>query len=152
TSTLLVGLSNSSDATAAWTVFSLNAKVNGSTDSGLWCDYPQIGIDAQAVYFTCNMTQFPRSTGFVQYAKLRVMTKDQFMKGGCCRWVDFFNTNLTEGTSSIPAVSIVPARMYGAAASDGEFLVEAHGHGANGSAVEVFHVTNPQVCCVLGNQ
>jgi hypothetical protein len=151
TSSLLVGLSNSNDATAGWTVFSLDAKVNGSTDSGLWCDYPQIGIDAQAVYFTCNMAQFPTATGTLQYAKLRVMTKDQFMNGTCCRWSDFFNTSLTEG-SSIPATSIAPARMYGATASDGEFLVEAHGSGANGSALEVFHVTNPQVCCILGNQ
>jgi hypothetical protein len=152
TSTLLVGLSNSNDATAGWTVFSLDAKVNGSTDSGLWCDYPQIGIDAQAVYFTCNMAQFPTATGTLQYAKLRVMTKDQFMNGTCCRWADFFNTNLMEGASSIRAISIAPARMYGATASDGEFLVEAHGRGADGSALEVFHVTNPQVCCILGNQ
>ena len=145
-STLLVALSRSSDASAGWTVFGIEIAMTGN--STLWCDFPRVGIDAQAVYFTCNMFTFPRTRAAFQTAKLRVMTKDQFLNGTCCHWWDFFN--LRDGGPL--ASSLAPARMEGAAAADGEFLLDAHGGGGTSNALEVWRVTNPQTCCTPGSQ
>jgi len=111
-SALLIGLSNTSDATEGWMVFALDATLNGSTSSGLFCDFPQLGIDAQALYLTCNM--FSPSSGQFSYAKLRILTKDQFVNRDCCRWWDFFDLRDLSATrrppSSPPTCTTPPLR------------------------------------------
>ena len=151
-SSLLVGLSDTSDAAAGWTLFALDAALNGNDDSGYWCDYPKIGIDAQAVYFTCNMFEFDGDQDF-QYSKIRVMTKDQFLNRTGLFWWDFWN--LRESELGIQAsFSIQPAHMYGAVPATGEFLVDAHIFCVfcPPGTLEVFHITNAQRCCVAGAQ
>jgi hypothetical protein len=154
-SALLIALSNSSDATAGWTFFALDARLNGNSNSGFWCDYPKVGVDAQAVIFTCNMFNFAND---FQYAKIRVMTKDQFIDGTCtpntgigCRWWDFWN--LREGFLNLfKSASVQPALMYNAELADGMFLINAGGRGGDGDELIVRRVTNARVCCIPGNQ
>jgi hypothetical protein len=155
-STLLVALSNSSDATAGWTLFSLDARLNGNRNSNFWCDYPKVGIDAQAVIFTCNMFSF--GTPRFQYAKIRIMTKDQFISGTCCRWWDVWDLRDIELPGGIPtpvaprSFTVQPAVMHDASVTDGMFLVNAEGRGARGNELIVRRVRNAGVCCVPGNQ
>ena len=148
-SRFVVAVSNDSTGLNGWTTFFTDARLDGSGDSHNWCDYPQIGIDAQAVYFTCNEFSFPVASGTFQYAKIRVMTKDQFLGAPvtvCCTWWDFWN--LREGFLGIhTSFTIQPATMYGASTSDGEYLIDAHGDGGNDDTLEVFHITNPDNCC-----
>lgn len=160
TSSFLLAISDSDDASADWSFVSLNARLNGSTDSGLGCDYPKIGFDAQAIYLTCNMFNFPLGRGTVSCSfgsifcwsnKVRVMTKDQFINGGCCFWWDFFA--LGEGfLNQAPSFTIQPARMIGATSADGEFLINAHGGGGGDHVLLVRQILNAQNCCVPGNQ
>ncbi len=65
-STFLIGLSNTNDTTQGWTLFSIDATLNGDTATSNWCDYPTLGVDAQAIYLTCNMFSFPSTTGSFQ--------------------------------------------------------------------------------------
>ena len=145
TSIVHIALSDTSDASAGWGKFHVNARLNGSSDSGFWCDYPQLGIDAQAIYLTCNMFSFPKPHTF-QYAKIRVMSKDQFVNKSCCRWWDF--VDLREGSfGSERSFTIQPAQMFTSSASVGEFLVDARGQGGSGNALQVRRITNAQNCC-----
>lgn len=152
-SDLLLALSNTSDVTDGWTLFRIDARTNGNAVQSQWCDYEKLGLDAQAVYLTCNMFSFPSATGSFQYAKIRVMTKDQFINNTCCLWADYWN--LREGFLGVYAsFTIQPAVMHGASAGDGEYLVNAFATCVFCPANElrVRHITNPQVCCVPGDQ
>lgn len=145
-STILLGISDTNDAAASWTIYSFDGGQDGGTASGFACDSPQIGVDAQAVYIASNQFDF---SGNFQYAKVRIMTKDQFVnRGSGIHWWDFYK--FQEGSSM--SFGLAPAHMYGAAPADGEFLVDAHGQGGAGNALEVWRITNPQRCCVPGNQ
>jgi hypothetical protein len=116
--------------------------------NGNWCDYPQLGVDAQAIYLTCNMFAFPvQPAGPFQYAHIDVLTKTQFLSGPCCYWWRVSNPG---GGGN--ARTITPAHMRGATAGDGEYLVNAEGKGFGGDQLHVWHITNLQNCCVAGSQ
>ena len=145
-STLLIAVSNSSDATAGWSTFSIDATLNGDDGTDNWCDRETLGFDTQAIYITCNMFAFPIDSEDFKDSKIRVMTKGQFLSGPCCKWWDFFN--LGEGFLGLSTPSdIRPARMVGATDADGEYLVDAHGGGGSDDTLEVWHITNPGNCC-----
>jgi hypothetical protein len=149
-SNLLVAVSKTNDATAGWNLFAFNARLNGGSDTNNWCDYPQLGYDAQAFYFTCNMFSTGGGSSF-QYSKIRIMTTGQFLGGSCCFWWDKWD--LREGFLNLFSVfSIAPVRAHGAIPSDGGFLVAAEGQGADGNNLHIYRVPNPQNCCVPGNQ
>jgi len=57
TSSILVAVSNSSDPTAGWTGFYVDADSNNAQ----WADFPTMGIDADGVYISANM--FPTGGG-----------------------------------------------------------------------------------------
>jgi hypothetical protein len=147
-STLLVAVSNSSDVTSGgWSIFWMDATVNGNGSDGQSnaCDYPHFGIDAQAIYFSCNMFSFPffSSSSSFQYAKVRILTKSQFTGGGCCTWWDFWD--LREGFLNLSkSFTVRPAIMHFAGAGDGDFWVNAEG---DGNQLKVKHLTNAQNCC-----
>jgi hypothetical protein len=143
-STIHVALSNTSDATDGWRLFATDARFDGGTLTNNWCDFPKIGFDAQAVYFTCNMFAF---NGGFQYAKFRVMTKAQFLNNTCCSWWDFWDLNDFCFIFCAKSFSLQPANMQNAAAPDGMFLINAHGGGGGGSDLRVRRITNAQLCC-----
>jgi hypothetical protein len=131
-SDVLIALSNGPDPTNGWSVFGVNMTLNGNSASGNWCDYPRLGLDTRAIYITCNMFEFS-DVGNLQYGKVRVMAKSQFVDDTCCSWDDHWN---------LPP-SLQPAIMRGAKDSDGEFLVEADGEGGSGDTLGVFHFPDP---------
>jgi hypothetical protein len=144
TSTYFIALSNTSDANGGFLFFALDARVFGSTVMNDWCDYPKLGIDAQAIYLTCNMFSLPNdNTSTFQTNKVRVMTKSQFVNNACCSWWDF--SDISDGSGT--AFTIQPAVMIGATNGNGEFLIAAQGGGGSGSVFEVYHITNAQNCC-----
>ena len=147
-STLLIAVSNTSDITAGgWSIFWLDATINGDGSDGdrNACDYPHFGIDAQAIYFSCNMFSFPffSSSSSFQYAKVRIMTKSQFTGGGCCTWWDFWDLR-ERFLNLFHSFTVQPAIMHFAGTNDGEFWINAEG---DGSTLKVRHITNAQNCC-----
>ncbi len=146
-STLLIAISDTNDVTLGWTFFQTDARVNATQDSGRWCDYPQLGFDSQAVYFTCNMFNFGNPLINIAYSKVRIFLKSEFTGGGCCAWWDQWGFG--EGfLGLIPSFTMQPAKMYGARDFDGEFLVDSHTTCIGPcSDLEVFRITNAQNCC-----
>ena len=146
-SSLLIAVSKSSDVTSGgWSTFWLDATANGDGSDGQRnaCDFPHFGIDAQAIYFSCNMYSFPffGNTSF-QYSKVRILTKSQFTGDDCCTWWDFWN--LREGPQgSVASFTIRPAIMHFAGAADGDFWINAE---ENGFMYKVRRLTNAQNCC-----
>lgn len=147
-SEVLIALSNDSDTTFGWSLFSVDMTQDGSNQTSNWCDYPNLGIDTQAIYISCNMFSLPvNSSSSFQYAKVRIMAKSQFVKDTCCSWHDQWNMPFT----------LQPAVMHHAKDSDGEFLVDSAGNqgsdvqvsgggGDTGDTLDVWHFPDP-----LGN-
>lgn len=152
-SRLVLAMSTSSRAStnSSWMYFWTDAtSVSGNTFYG--CDRDSLGFDAQTIYFSCNMFSFPMSSGSFLNDKIRVMTTGQFISNSCCYWYDFLNQQDTGETFNSNSYTIQPARMHGAQVSNGEFLIDAHGEGGTAATLEVFQITNSQVCCVPGKQ
>jgi Bacterial Ig-like domain len=148
-SNIVIGLSDTQDATLGWRLWELDATVDGGTDTQNWCDYPKIGFDAQAIYVTCNMFQLNTTTNrnVFQYSKTRIMTKNQFVNNTGIFWWD--TTQLREGNVGTGSFvfTLQPAQMFGASAADGEFLIDAQGGGGTGSTLDVWRITNAAECC-----
>ena len=150
-STILVAVSNTSDITnGGWSTFWMPYDIDGNGSNGdhNGCDYPHFGFDSQAIYFSCNMFSFPffSSSSSFQYAKVRIMTKSQFLGGGCCSWYEYWD--LREGFLNLSkSFTIRPAIMYGASDGDGDYWVNAEGGGGGGSSLKVRRLTNAQNCC-----
>jgi hypothetical protein len=138
-SNFYVLVSKSSDANDGWKLFTFNARIDGGTNNPNWCDYAKLGFDAQNIYVTCNMFAFPanaqvgppaRPAGAFKYVKIRTMGKSQFLSGACCLFGDLTDTRF---------FTMQPARMYGATAADGMFMVGASGGASSGSNFQVLH-------------
>jgi len=147
-SNYLLAMSASSDVTEGWYIFAMDATVDGSTATGNWCDYPHMGMDADAIYMSCNMFDF--SGNNFQYAKVRVMTKDQFINLECCSWWDFYN--LKEGFLNLyTSFTVRPALERWVGYGFGDFWVDAEGSGGSGSTLKVWQLTNATECCNGGS-
>ena len=155
-STHLVALSNSSDVTAGWQRFGIDATLDGNNPTTNWCDYPMLGVDTQAVFLSCNMFTFPAngpSTPDFSYAKVRIITKSQFVNNACCTYADV--VDLREGLANTAhSFSVQPARMYGAGNGDGEWMIDSHQFcvACPPAEYEVWHITNVQDCCSGGGK
>src|SRR5690348_7098817 len=142
-STMLIAVSNSDDLSAGWWVYALDATLDGTTPTNSWCGYPQVGFDAQAVYFSCNMFSFPSNAGAFQESKVRILLKSELVSHNVNGWYDFFSLTSAGDVS----FTIAPAVMHGATDLDGEYLVNAQGGGGAGAGLTVWHITNAQDCC-----
>jgi hypothetical protein len=124
--------------------------LDGSNQGLDWCDYPKLGLDAQALYITCNMFNWPAAPppngGSFIDAKILVMTKDEWIHpNGTIKGYIFEPIWELLYQGSTPAFTIQPAVMHGAAASDGEFL--AYMYQEQGYGTDLIQITNPQKCC-----
>jgi hypothetical protein len=125
----LLALSDSDDVggnvASQWSRFGIDATLEGNTPNNRWCDYPMLGVDADDVFLSCNMFDFPSTNGGFEYAKVRVMGKSQFVNNTCCSWTDVFD--MREGfLNTAHSFTVHPAHEYGASSGEGEWLVDAH--------------------------
>ncbi len=146
-SNYLLAVSASSDVTQGFYIYAFDATVDGSSATNNWCDYPHLGMDADAIYMSCNMFQFG---GGFQYAKVRVMVKDEFTGGPCCSWWDFYN--LKEGFLNLyTSFTVRPALERWVGYGFGDFWVDAEGSGGSGSTLKVWQLSNATECCNGGS-
>ncbi|RKY19754.1 MAG: hypothetical protein DRQ55_09930 [Planctomycetota bacterium] len=122
----LIATSHTSDPMGPWSLWALEANLDGAAYTDYWADYPKIGLDDTNFYVTSN--QFSCSGSF-KHAKIRVMAKSQFYAntGGSISWWDFWG---------LPS-SIQPCLTFGL--PDKEWLVRTPSFG--GSAVQVYSIT-----------
>ena len=133
----LISVSQTNDATGLWWNWKLNAKLNGSTDTSNWADYPQIGFDSStsgAVYITSNQFAFG---GNFQYSKLRILKKSELYAGSSLTWYDFWNKKNSNGSA---VFTWQPVQTM--SSTTGEWLVNTVSS-SSGNAVSLWKVTNP---------
>jgi hypothetical protein len=145
-STMLIAVSNSKDATGSWSLFGFDARVDGSTPTTNWCDYPHLGYSRDTIEVTCNMFVASTPTNF-SYVKVRTFSASQLSGGpGCCFFWDF--VDLRDGPFGLNHVfTVQPAVMHNAVSSDGAFLAASQGSGGNGNNIHVYRITNQLECC-----
>jgi hypothetical protein len=137
-SKLLVAISQSSDPTGNWWLYSINAVLNYSGEN-TWADFPDVGFDGVAaasggaVYITVN--QFTFSSRSFRTAALYILPKSALYSGASLTnyWRAWGRTN---GDGS-QAFALRASRTYGN--PGGEFLVNSEN---NGSTVSIWGV-NP---------
>ncbi len=145
-SSILVAVSLTSDVTQGWFIYWTDATYDGGSATSNWCDYPHMGMDADAIYMSCNQFSFPSSSASFQYSKVRIMTKSQFINDACCSWWDYWN--LKEGFLNLfTSFTVRPALERWVGYGFGDFWVDAEGGGGSGSTVKVWQLTNATACC-----
>ncbi|HET6268128.1 MAG TPA: hypothetical protein VFG11_10460 [Acidobacteriota bacterium] len=137
-----VAASKTSSPQGDWAFWELNMSLNGQAKTGLYADYPGVGLDPQAIYLTGNMANFQNR---FQYAKIRVLKKSEVYKFGKLTWHDFFNLTDANG---VKAISIQPAMTVGAATS--EFLLSSNP--TKGAPLTLWNITNPTTNPVLSKK
>jgi hypothetical protein len=148
-SNILVAVSNADDVTQGWQMYWLDATIDGNTATSNWCDYAHLGMDADAVYISCNQFPFPRISNpppSFQYAKVRIISWDEFTNNNCCTWWDM--TQLTEGSNNqSTSYRVRPALERFVGHGFGDYWVDAEGAGGSGNVLKVWQLQNPSACC-----
>jgi hypothetical protein len=89
-----IAISKTANPMGSWWVYALDAALDGSTATGNWMDYPMLGFDPQGIYISMNMF---KGNSF-QYAKLRILNKNELYNGLPVRWFDFWNLKNNDGS------------------------------------------------------
>ncbi len=136
---ILVSVSDDADPNGAWCNWALQADLNGSTAAGNAADYQGLGYDQNAVYVVPN--QFNFSTGFFDYAKIRILPKTTLYDDLCpaIAWTDFWDLRDPDVTAAAVA-TVRPALTFGAPGveylmNDSPFLT--------GTTMTVWTLANP---------
>jgi hypothetical protein len=131
-SVFLLSVSATSNPLGAWRNYSFDAMKDGSTQTNNWADFPGLGVDAHAFYFTANMFSFG---GNFQYAKIRVVPKAGPYSGGPAPFWDFVKM---KNANNSMAFTIQPCHTFGA--PQVEYLVNALF--PSGSSLMLWRITN----------
>jgi len=148
-SSLLVAVTLTDDVTQGWNMYWLDATVDGGNTTSNWCDYPHLGMDADAIYISCDQFAFPRTgkkAGGFQYAKVRILTWDELTNDTCCTWWDFWNLKEGNNNGSL-SFAVRPALARFVGHGFGDYWVDAEGGGGSGSTIKVWQLQNPTACC-----
>lgn len=83
--------SNADAMSGSW-YYQFNMRLDGSSDTDHWPDFPLVGYDNQALYMEGTMFQFG---GGSQYPKMRILDMAQIESASSAGWWDFwsFSTN-----------------------------------------------------------
>lgn len=84
---LFLAVSETFDPTGRWFFWKIDADMDGTQQTDQWADFPDLGVDQDAVYLTANM--FP-TTGNDFYVKVWVVPKAQLLTGQqTITWTEF---------------------------------------------------------------
>jgi hypothetical protein len=106
----IISYSENSNPFGTWYMYKMDAKVNGTTNSNTWGDFPQIGYDDEAIYINSRSFTF---SGFYQYNRIRILDKSVLYasNGGVLPFVDIWNIARPNVPSDRPDV-LEPAKTY----------------------------------------
>jgi len=127
---MYVSVSKTSDATGDWYTYTMDWRVDGTTMTNNWGDFPGLGYDDDCVYVTAN--QYGSS---FRYAKIRVLRKSELYTNAALTFTDFVGMKNADGTT---AFTVKPARCVGASGS--EYLLNTRPGG--GSSVTLWRIDN----------
>lgn len=120
-------------ATGAFYNYTLDARLDGTTLTSNWSDFPGLGYDDNFIYIGTN--QYPFNSDNFQYAKVRVLPKAALYAGAPATWTDFINL-LNADVTKVFAPK--PARTLGSSSSG--YLLNTRSGG--GSSVTLWRIDN----------
>jgi hypothetical protein len=129
-SVFLLSVSATSNPLGQWRNYVFDAMKDGSKATNNWADYPSLGVDSHALYFTANMFAFG---GGFQYAKIRVVPKAGPYSGAVAPYWDFVGMKNPDNTV---AFTIQPCHTFGA--PQVEYLVNSQF--PNGNSLTLWHI------------
>jgi hypothetical protein len=144
---IVVAVSKDSNPNDGWWFQAVDSNVTiGQTD--YFPDFPQLGIDQNAVYLTGNMFDFPSQTAYGG-SRLWILGKSALYAGGTSTVNIYDPATLSGATTGLQTLE--PAHMYGTSpAGTSEFLVSATDendvefHDLNGADyINVVSIHNP---------
>jgi hypothetical protein len=106
----LLSVSQGADPLGPWWNYALDAGVDNTTKTSNWADYPNLGVDNQALYLTANMFPFDPNGSF-QYVKIRVVPKVGPYSGGAVTFRDITGLKHADGEL---AFTLQPCHTFGA--------------------------------------
>lgn len=121
---MYVSISQTSDPTGAWWNYTFDWRLDGSTMTGNWGDYPGLGFSDGAIFINAN--QYTITNNSFRYAKVRVLDKSQLFSGSPATYTDFIGMTNSNGTS---AFTVKPARSLSSSTS--EYLINTLPGGGN---------------------
>jgi FlgD Ig-like domain len=126
----IISYSENSNPFGTWYMYLMDAKVNGTANSGTWGDYPQIGYDENAIFI--NSRSFTFGGGSYLYNRLRILNKAELYasNGGSVTWKDIWNIH-TPGLGSGGQALDVIHPVYSYTPGSGSFFMWANRNGAN---------------------
>lgn len=137
----IISYSDDSNPFGTWYLYAMDAKVNGTQNSGTWGDYPQIGYDDQAIFINSRSFDFAINPNYY-YNRIRILNKSQLYSsnGGAVNWIDIWNIRTPgQGTGGQALDVIHPVYSYQQGA--GSYFMWANQSGGNFYCV--FQILNP---------
>lgn len=89
----------------------MNARLDNTTNTNNWADFPGLGYNEEAIYITSNQMQI-FGQGDFEYSKVRALKKAQLYSGSTPDYKDFTGMNNSNG---IKAKDIKPSHQFGTA-------------------------------------
>jgi hypothetical protein len=143
TSYLLVSVSNGATYASGFTSWALDERADGQTVTNNWADFPQVGLDNNALYVTSN--QFAFSPRTFQYAKLRIIKKSDLYTATptvTLPYQDVFNLKNADNTvASTLQVPHLRGRTQ-VATSNGFYMINASDN-SNATYLTLWQINNP---------
>lgn len=130
---MYLSVSQTSDPTGPWWNYTFDWRLDGTTMTGNWGDYPGLGYNDDAIFINAN--QYTISGNSYRYSKVRVLSKAQLYSGAPATYTDFIDLRDADGTS---AFTVKPARCLSSSAS--EYLLNTRAGG--GSSVTLWRIDN----------
>ncbi|MFZ0391712.1 MAG: T9SS type A sorting domain-containing protein [Calditrichia bacterium] len=134
---LLLAVSDDSNPNGVWCTWALPGDYNGSTFTGLFNDYPKLGLDSRAVYVSANM--FSAS---YEYSRLRVIPKAQLLTGsaGPVTWNDLWDLRYPSDLTQ-QIFTIIPALTFDYPSV--EYLMNVDFMNSPGNFANVWELNDP---------
>jgi hypothetical protein len=147
-SRVLVAVSDDSDPNGTWFTTAINSNIVIS-GTARWADFPQVGIDANAIFISGNMFGY----GFGSYAgsRLWIVNKTGLYSGGAVTQ-NVYDPATLSGIST-GAFSLQPTHMYGTTpGSTGTFLINSSFTSGANELLSIIRVDNPTAAPTFTNQ
>ena len=143
TSYLMISVSPGATYGGTWTSWALSLRNDGQTTTNFWGDFPQVGIDNNALYVTTNQFTFAPFT--FQYAKLRIIKKSDLYSTtptSNLSYQDIFNLKNADNTvASTLQVPHLRGRTQ-IATSNGFYMINASDT-PNATYLTLWQINNP---------
>lgn len=130
---MYLSISQTSDPTGPWWNYTFDWRLDGTTMTANWGDYPGLGYNDNAIFINTN--QYTISGNSYRYSKVRVLSKAQLYSGVPATYTDFIDLRNADGTS---AFTVKPARCLSPSASG--YLLNTRAGG--GSSVTLWRIDN----------